>query len=84
MKINQYIAHQLDTIQKCETLVMILRQGLKLTDEEMARAKQLAELARKSGAPVRFLSAVTAVVRKPMFLPCGCWWCRLKRKLSRG
>ena len=57
----------------------VLKLNLKLSDDELAQVSALAEVALKTGAPDRFLSAVAAMASKPLFVPCGCWWCKLKR-----
>jgi hypothetical protein len=69
--------------QRIEVENRVLKSGLQLTDDQLERARALADLAIKSGMPDRFLSAVTEITRKPLFIPCSCWWCRLRRWMRR-
>lgn len=61
----------------------VLRSGLKLSDDDMEKAKRLAFIAMQSGDPGGFLNAVVVMVTPSPYkiVPCFCWWCRLKRWL---
>jgi len=69
--------------QRTEVMNQILMVGINPTDEEMEKIERLIDLAIQSGNPTAFLSAVSHLTFKPLFVPCACWWCKLKRRLCK-
>jgi hypothetical protein len=78
--------HYIKVVQEAEQILALnktLLAGLRLSDEELDKAKELAQAARESGAPDLFLRAVAEMNRKPLVMPRRCWWCRVKRWVRR-
>ena len=69
--------------ERTEVENKMLKMALRPTAEEMEQIAALVDLAIRSGDVRAFLYAAGNLVQKPLFVPCPCWWCKLKRRISR-
>lgn len=79
----QRLANQAAGIEKIKAREKWLQYSLKISDDELEKANKVAEAAINSGSPDYFLATIANMIRKPIFLPCNCWWCKLKRAFER-
>lgn len=77
------LAERVAKAERTEVTNRMLMMGLRPTDKEMDQIHTLVFLAIKSGDTSAFLHAAGAIIQKPLFIPCSCWWCKLKRRLKR-
>ena len=76
-------AQRVAAAERIEIENKMLMVGLHPTDEEMEQIAALVDLAVLSGDTSAFLYAAVRLVQKPLFIPCSCWWCKLKRRVRR-
>lgn len=82
-KMIQDAAKRVAEAEKIKVENEILKRAVRATDEDMVRYRELATLALKVAYPYQFLAACDALTRQPLFVPCPCWWCKLKRWVKR-
>lgn len=75
---------RLQTAEQLELQNKILQQGLKPTEQEMERIRELAAIIGSTGNADALIIGIVGVFAGRQFVSasavlCSCWWCRIKR-----